>query len=104
MDKDRPEFTIKYEDIPLGSWDLYGNWYPNLNLKMSAADQYKHNKAGGHFKNVYDQRNYCTLLVADSTEYTDAEMYMLGYGAFMFLAGIVLLALTGVWYLIDKFL
>lgn len=40
---------IKFTDIPMGAWDSDGRWQPNLNLKMSVAEQAKHNLVGGHF-------------------------------------------------------
>jgi len=44
-------WTMKLTDIPIGSWDLQGNWFPNLNLlpEMSVAAQRRHNMIGGHF-------------------------------------------------------
>ncbi len=52
MDKDK-EWSIKFTDIPLGIWDIYGHWQPNLNLEMSISDQIRHNIIGGHFKKIY---------------------------------------------------
>ena len=56
------DFKIKLTDIPLGSWDTYGNWYPNLNLNMSVAQQRRHNMVGGHFK-VEPVDLHCCLFV-----------------------------------------
>ena len=46
------DFKIKCTDIPIGYWDTYGNWFPNLTMKMSVEDQFKHNLEGGHFNKV----------------------------------------------------
>jgi len=36
------------EVIPLGIWDLSGNWYPNLGLKKTEEEQREWNRRGGH--------------------------------------------------------
>lgn len=46
----------KHISIPLGLWDLNGNWQPNPLLKMSAAEQYAHNiKSGFQCKKDIDK-------------------------------------------------
>jgi hypothetical protein len=42
-------FTIKFQDVPLGSWNLNGNWFHNSLLMMSESEQREHNVKGGHF-------------------------------------------------------
>ena len=46
------EFKMKFTDIPLGIWDMRGNWYPNHNLNMTEDEQRRHNMIGGHYKKV----------------------------------------------------
>jgi len=66
------EFKMKFTDIPLGTWDMKGNWYPNLNLNMSVSDQRKHNIIGGHFKKLKPD-SYRAVLVALDPEPTLLE-------------------------------
>lgn len=42
--------TMNFEDVPLGAWDLNGNWYHNPLLMMTKDEQYAHNVKGGHIK------------------------------------------------------
>jgi len=60
-DVDKEEWSMKFTDIPLGQWDMRGNWYPNLNLNMSIADQRRHNIIGGHYpaSNIDDYHMVC---------------------------------------------
>jgi len=50
------DIKIKLTDIPLGSWDLHGNWYPSLGLiidgTMSESKQRRHNMIGGHYNKL----------------------------------------------------
>jgi hypothetical protein len=33
--------------VPLGAWDLSGNWYPNMRLLMTPEEQREHNIRNG---------------------------------------------------------
>ena len=44
------EEKIYIKPIPLGTWDLEGNWSPSNDLKMSHAEQYQHNLINGFFE------------------------------------------------------
>ena len=43
-----PPPTTSRVTCPWGFWDLYGGWYPNDLLKMSAAEQMKQNIENGY--------------------------------------------------------
>ncbi len=66
------EWGIKFTDIPLGTWDLQGRWWPNFHLEMSEAEQRRHNMIGGHYKNQYNPDDFTTVW-----SYVDPEPTML---------------------------
>ena len=48
--------TIDLSKIPLGSWDMQGNWEHNPALALTSLEQYKHNLAAGHFADTEASR------------------------------------------------